>query len=61
MTRYTYETNEGVRWSPHRKEELVNQLAAYEDTGLTPAEVMALKRGAGDDGKGTQSESKGMA
>jgi len=45
MTRYTYETNEGVRWSPHRKEELVNQLAAYEDTGLTPAEVMALKRG----------------
>lgn len=26
-------------WTPHKKEELVDRLAAYEDTGLSPEEL----------------------
>lgn len=29
-------------WSPNKKEELVQRLAAYEDTGLEPREIQAL-------------------
>lgn len=28
-------------------EKIVDRLGAYEDTGLTPAEIMALKQGGG--------------
>ena len=61
MTRYTYENENGVIWSPHRKAELIMQLAAYEDTGLTPAEVMALKGRRGDDGTGKERTRENMA
>ena len=45
MERWTHERVSGIRigyWSPHKKEDLVQQLAAYEDSGLTPAEVREL-------------------
>ena len=47
MTRMTYERVNGIKhgyWSPHKKEDLVQQLGAYEDTGLTPQEVEKLKK-----------------
>lgn len=30
-------------WSASKKDEVVQRLGAYEDTGLTPEEVIALK------------------
>ena len=42
MNRLTHQRNNGIKtgfWSPNKKEELVNALAAYEDTGLTPDDV----------------------
>ena len=30
-------------WSPNKKQELVDALAAYEDTGLTPEQIRVLK------------------
>ena len=42
MNRLTHQRNSGIKtgyWSPNKKEELVNALAAYEDTGLTPDDV----------------------
>ena len=30
-------------WSPSKKEELVQRLARYEDTGLTPEQVQQLR------------------
>ena len=30
-------------WSPAKKDELAQRLGAYEDTGLTPAEVKRMK------------------
>lgn len=45
MERLTHECVSGIRqgyWSPHKKDELVRQLAAYEDSGLTPSEVREL-------------------
>ena len=46
MERLTHERNNGIKtgyWSPNKKDELVSALAAYEDTGLTPPEIMELK------------------
>ena len=46
MNRLTHPRNSGIKtgyWSPNKKEELIERLAAYEDTGLTPEEVEQLK------------------
>ena len=45
MERLTHPRNSGIKtgyWSPNKKDELVERLAAYEDTGLTPEEIKAL-------------------
>ena len=46
MKRLTHERCNGIKtgyWSPEKKEELVKALAAYENTGLTPDQIQALK------------------
>lgn len=46
MDRLTHERSNGIKtgyWSPDRKDELVERLASYENTGLTPEEVVRLK------------------
>ena len=46
MKRLTHERCNGIRtgyWSPEKKDELVKALAAYENTGLTPDQIMELK------------------
>ncbi len=46
MERLTHPRNSGIKtgyWSPNKKDELVERLAAYEDTGLTPEEIERLK------------------
>lgn len=46
MKRLTHERSNGIKtgyWSPNRKEELVERLAEYENTGLTPQEIYKLK------------------
>lgn len=46
MERLTHERNNGIKtgyWSPNKKDELVDTLADYENTGLTPPEIMELK------------------
>lgn len=48
MKRLTHPRNSGIKtgyWSPNKKDELVERLAAYEDTGLTPEEIERLKAG----------------
>ena len=43
--RMTHQRANGIKtgyWSPETKENLVQRLAAYEDTGLEPQEVQAL-------------------
>lgn len=43
--RMTHKRANGIKtgyWSPNKKEELVERLAAYEDTGLEPQEIQAL-------------------
>lgn len=45
MKRLTHERCNGIKtgyWSPEKKDELVNALAAYENTELTPEEVKAV-------------------
>lgn len=47
MERLTHPRNSGIKtgyWSPNKKDELVERLAAYEDTGLTPEEIERLKK-----------------
>ena len=47
MDRMTHERVNGIKtgyWSPAKKEELVQRLAAYEDTGLEPAEIIRVVR-----------------
>jgi len=42
MERLTHERMSGIKrgyWSPNKKDELIERLAAYEDTGLTPEEI----------------------
>lgn len=44
MDRMTHERVNGIRagyWSPEKKEELVQRLAAYENIGLEPEEISA--------------------
>ncbi len=46
MERLTHERCNGIKtgyWSPEKKDELVKALAAYENTGLTPDQIQALK------------------
>ena len=46
MERLTHERCNGIKtgyWSPEKKDELVKALAAYENTGLTPEEIIDLK------------------
>lgn len=46
MNRLTHERCNGIKtgyWSPEKKDELVKALAAYENTGLTPEEIIDLK------------------
>ena len=48
MERLTHPRSSGIKtgyWSPNKKDELVERLAAYEDTGLTPEEIERLKAG----------------
>lgn len=43
MKRLTHERNNGIKsgyWSPDKKDDLVQRLAAYENTGLTPEEIV---------------------
>ena len=46
MERLTAKRVNGIKhgyWSPATKEKLVQRLAEYEDTGLTPEEIKALR------------------
>lgn len=46
MERLTHPRSSGIKtgyWSPNKKDELIERLAAYEDTGLTPEEIERLK------------------
>ena len=46
MDRLTHKRENGIRsgyWSPNKKDELIDRLAGYEDTGLTEEEVHRLK------------------
>jgi hypothetical protein len=48
MERLTHPRSSGIKtkyWSPNKKDELVERLAAYEDTDLTPQEIYSLKAG----------------
>lgn len=47
MNRLTHFRVNGIKsghWSPCKKQELVDRLAAYEDTGLEPEEIRRLMR-----------------
>lgn len=42
MERLTHKRSNGIKdgyWSPNKKQELIDRLAMYEDTGLTPEEI----------------------
>lgn len=46
MERLTHKRANGIKegyWSPNKKQELVDTLAAYENTGLTPEQIRELK------------------
>ena len=46
MERYTHERLNGIQngyWSPNKKQELVDRLAAYENTELDPEQIQKLK------------------
>ena len=48
MKRLTHPRSSGIKtgyWSPNKKDELIERLAAYEDTDLTPQEIYSLKAG----------------
>lgn len=42
LTRVRVGGLESGYWTPHKKDELLQRLAQYEDTGLSPEEVEAL-------------------
>ena len=45
MDRLTHERANGIKtgyWSPNKKDELIERLAAYENTGLMPEDVRTL-------------------
>ena len=46
MERLTHSRSSGIKtgyWSPELKETLVQRLAQYENTGLTPEEIRRMK------------------
>ena len=46
MERLTHKRSNGIKsgyWSPAKKEELVQRLAAYEDTGVTPEKLKIIE------------------
>ena len=46
MERLTHSRSSGIKtgyWSPELKETLVQRLAQYENTGLTPEEIRELR------------------
>lgn len=46
MKRLTHERSNGIKtgyWSPNKKDELVEALVAYENTGLTPGEIREMR------------------
>ena len=46
LNRLTHERSNGIKtgyWSPEKKEKLIERLAEYESTGLTPQEIYKLK------------------
>ena len=48
MERLTHPRSSWIKtgyWSPEKKDALIERLAAYEDTGLTPQEIYSLKAG----------------
>lgn len=48
MKRLTHPRSSGIKtgyWSQEKKDALIELLAAYEDTGLTPQEIYSLKAG----------------
>lgn len=48
MERLTHPRSSGIKtgyWSPNKKDGLIERLAAYEDTDLTPQEIYSLKAG----------------
>ena len=47
MKRLTHERTNGIKtgyWSPNKKQELVNTLAAYENTKLTPEQIIEMDK-----------------
>lgn len=45
MDRLTHERVSGIKtgyWSPNKKDELIERLAAYENTGLMPGDIRTL-------------------
>ena len=46
MERLTHKRSNGIKtgyWSPEKKDALVERLASYENTGLTPDEIEQMK------------------
>ena len=47
MKRLTHERANGIKsgyWSPEKKQDLIDRLAEYEDTGLTPDQIREIDR-----------------
>lgn len=47
MNRLTHERNNGIKsgyWSPNKKDELIERLAAYENTGLSPEQIREMDK-----------------
>lgn len=54
MKRLMHERMSGIKsgyWSPDKKQELVDRLAEYENTGLTPEEIKSLDEFEGSNGQ----------
>ena len=48
--RLTHVCGSGIKlghWSNHKKDELIERLAAYEDTGVTPEQIRAMLKAGG--------------
>lgn len=48
--RLTHVCGSGIKlghWSSHKKDELIERLAAYEDTGVTPEQIRAMLKAGG--------------
>lgn len=54
MERLTHKRANGIKdgyWSPNKKQELIDRLAEYEETGMTPEDIRKLKPAEPDDSK----------